>query len=86
MFEPFDALTTGSNISGGFQGKDTVCFRKASARGVTLQIYGSIGTSDLTGKPTVEELEVWCGDGDITNGLPESFLQDLVESILEDAA
>lgn len=78
MFDPWDQLSGGDT--------QQLTFRKTSAHGVTLSIYGSIGTSDLTGKPTVEDMEVFIGDGEITNGLPERFLQELVDSILEEAA
>lgn len=84
LFDPWDALQTGSKISGGFEADKTTCFRKNSATGITISVYGTFGISDLTGKETIEDMEVWLGDGEITNGLSEAFLQSLVEACLEE--
>lgn len=61
-----------------------ITFRKTASTRITLSVYGSIGTSDLTGEKTVEDMEVCLGDGEITNGLPESFLQSLVHECVEE--
>ena len=86
VFDPWDALQTGSKISGGFEGDKTVCFRKTSGMGITISIYGTIAISDLTGKPTIEDLEIYLGDGEISSGLSETFIQELIDSVIEEAA
>ena len=79
LFDAWDALSK----SGDDLNAPSVCFRKIAGIGITLSVYGNPGISDLTGDRTIEDMEVWCGDSDITNGLPESFLQTLVHEALE---
>lgn len=86
LFDPWDALQTGSKISGGFEADKTTCFRKASATGITISVYGTFGISDLTGHKIIEDMQVFLGDSDITSDLPESLLQELEESAIEEAA
>jgi hypothetical protein len=63
---------------------DSVVFRKSSAEGITLRVYGTIGTSDLTGGKTIEDMEVKLGDIDITDRLSDKFLQNLVHEAVEE--
>lgn len=79
LFDPWDAMRTNEP-----QDKLST-FRKNSAVGITIRVFGTFGISDLTGKETIEDMEVWLGDGEITNGLPEDFLQSLVDACLEEA-
>lgn len=78
VFDPWDQLSGGDT--------QQLTFRKTSAHGVTLSVFGTIGTSDLTGKPTIEDLEIYLGDGEISSGLSESFIQELIDSVIEEAA
>ncbi len=48
-------------------------------------MFGTIGTSDLTGEKTIEDMEVKLGDIDITDGLSDKFLQTLVHEVCENA-
>lgn len=61
-------------------------FRKSSAHGITVRVYGHIGVSDLTGKPIVEDMKVMLGESDIYDSLPESLLREFEEAALEEAA
>lgn len=79
VFDPWDALNIPDRTP-----EKLITFRKTSARSLSIDIYGIIGISDLTGHRTIEDLEVWCGDGDITNGLTEAHIQELIDSVLED--
>lgn len=79
LFDAWDAL---QNLTIPPQ-PDQLRFNKKSGVGITLSVYGNPGISDLTGEKTIEDMEVWWGDSDITNGLPESFLQTLVHEALE---
>ena len=65
---------------------DSVIFRKSSAEGISLRVYGTIGTSDLTGEKTIEDMQVIMGgtDIDITDGLSDKFLQNLVYEAVQE--
>ena len=82
IFDPHDALRDPMIES---IHKDKFTFRKTSGVGITLRVYGTVGISDLTGEKTVHDMEVRLGDEDISNGLPESFLQELVNECVENA-
>lgn len=88
IFDPWDALvnTADKTPLWGQIGMGNIAFRKTSGHGITLQIYGTIGTSDLTGKPVIEDMQVMLGDSDIYDALPEALLQELEEACLEEAA
>lgn len=82
LFDPLDQI---SQVSGETPASSPlIMFRKTAAFGITLSCYGTIGHSDLTGEKTVEDLEIWLGDGEITNGLPENFIQELVSACIEE--
>jgi len=77
IFDGWDALSgKGEFIN--------VTFRRNAAEGITLRVYGTIGTSDLTGEKTIEDMEVKLGDIDITDGLSDKFLQNLVHEAVEE--
>lgn len=78
IFDPWDAYEQPAKAK-------FLTFRKTSGTGITLSVYGTIGISELTGEKTVENMEVFCGDGEITSGLPENFLQELVNECVEAA-
>lgn len=83
LFDPWDAIhTTVTNDI--ISHPEMITFRKNSGTGITLLVYGTIGTSDLTGKPVIEDMQVMLGDSDIYNALPEAFLQELTEAALEE--
>ncbi len=84
IFDPWDAIRT-TITQDIVPHPEMISFRKTSGFGMTLSVYGIIGTSDLTGEKTVEDMVVECGGEDISNGLPESFLQELVNECIEDA-
>mgnify|MGYP003624048903 CR=1 FL=1 len=75
IYNPWDAQ---QNSEPGF-----IKLRKTAVHGLTFEIYGTIGTSDLTGKPTIEDMTVLLGNSDVTSDLPESLLQDWVNEAIE---
>lgn len=81
IFSPWDALKSDKIADQG-----AVKFRKNAGHGITFSIHGRPGISDLTGKPTVEDMEVWWGDVEVTNSIPESLMQEWVEEALEEVA
>ena len=78
ILDPMDALNIPETP------EKLITFRKTAAFKVTLSCYGTIGISDLTGEKTVEDLEIWLGDGEISTGLPENFIQELVSACIEE--
>lgn len=85
LFDPWDALRNKPEVEHGVPAGIT-CFRKTAGHGITLSVFGTIGLSDLTGHKIIEDMQVFLGDSDITNDLPESLLQELEESAIEEAA
>lgn len=85
LFDPWDAIKN-PPLERSYSGPlhDGYMFGKNSAIGITLSIYGTFGTSDLTGEEIIEDMEVWLGDGEITNGLSETFLQRLVSDCIDE--
>ena len=81
IFSPWDAL---NYPEASPQESKLVRFRANAATGVTFRIYGTRGISDLTGKPTIEDMEVWWGDIDVTNQIPESLMQEWSDKALEE--
>lgn len=88
VFDPWDALVNTGDKTPLWGGGDdgTIRFRKTAGTGITISIYGTIAISDLTGKPTIEDLEIYLGDGEISSGLSETFIQELIDSVIEEAA
>lgn len=81
IFDPSDALYQPVELDK----PPLYSFRKIAGFGISLRVYGTVGISDLTGEKTVHDMEVRLGDEDISNGLPESFLQELVNECVENA-
>jgi hypothetical protein len=76
LFHSWDAMRDKS--------PDMFTFRKAAAIRTTFLVYGNMGTSDLTGKPTVEDFTVMWGTEDVTNQIPEALAQEWVSDCIEE--
>lgn len=81
LLDPWDAIKSDKLVDQGM-----LKFRKTAGIGVTLQIYGHIAISDLTGRPVIEDMKVMLGDADIYDALPDSLLTELEEAAIQEAA
>ena len=55
---------------------------KATQGWLTLDVYGKPGTSDLTGRPVMEDMRLEIGGEDIESLLPDTIVNQVADYVL----